>query len=270
MLEQTVLVIYVDGSSKQHPRRGGVGILYKYTDLSGNDISEELPWPGFLGANNQEMEINACIVGLENASEHLSKQAFRHIRIMTDSQYVHSNYKNAMFLWPKQKWLRSGGAPVLNAQLWKKLIACMKRCGTRVTFEKVRGHSSDLDNRRVDRLAKRSAESATQKPLAVRIVRRKKSKQLTEVGSVGMHSQKITIHISEGQLLQPQHIYRYRYSVLSKASPYYRKVDFICSDIALHETSSYYVRLNKDQQNPRIEQVYKELPKEQSGKTRSI
>ncbi len=259
MQEQTVLTAYVDGSSKQHPRRGGVGILYKYTDLTGVDVSEELPWPGYLGANNQEMELTACIVALENVSEYLRRQPFRHVHILTDSQYVCSNYKNAMFLWPKRHWLRAGGAPVLNAHLWKKLIILIRRSRMRITIEKVKGHSRDKDNRRADKLSKSSAANATQAPVAVRIVRRKKSKQPTVVGSVGMQGQRLTIHISEGQLLQPQRIYRYRYSVQSRASPFYGMVDFICSTLPLHETSTYHVRVNDNQQDPRIEKVFREV-----------
>lgn len=272
MQEQTVLTAYADGSSKQHPRRGGVGVLFKYTDLNGIDVSQEFPWPGYLGANNQEMELAACIVAFENAIEFLDKQPFRHLRIMTDSQYVCTNYTNAMFQWPKRRWLKASGAPVLNAHLWKKLVALMKRIGIQVTIEKVKGHSRDLDNRRVDKLAKQSAANATQNPLAVRIVRRKKSNQPTVVGCVGMRGQILTIHISEGQLLQPQRIYRYRYSVQSRSSPFYGMVDFICTDFVLHETFAYRVRVNKNQDDPRIVKVYKELPKEPKaqGATGSI
>ena len=164
-----------------------------------------------------------------------------------------------MFTWPSRKWLRVGGAPVLNADLWKDLVKNIKKCGLFVDILKVKGHSKDADNRIVDKLARQSAENAINKPLSVRIVRRKKSKEMTQVGSVEMLGQRITIRIIEGQLLRTQHLYRYRYEVVSKESPYFRKVDFIISDDALHETSSYYVKLNEDRNNPRIVKVYREV-----------
>jgi len=259
MIEQTVLTIYVDGSSKKSPRRGGVGVRYKYTDMNGADIAENLAWPGYMGANSQEMEINACIIGLREAETYLSRQDFKKIQIMSDSKYVVQNYRNAMFLWPNRKWLKSGGAPVLNAKLWIELVNCIKRSGKFVEIIKVKGHSKDPDNKAVDALARASADNALNKPISVRIVRRKKTKELTRVGSVKMLGQRITIRITEGQRLSPQHIYRYRYEVMSKASAFYKKADFICTDEVLHETSIYYVKLNTDSENPRIEKVYHEV-----------
>ncbi len=258
MTEQTVLNIYVDGSSKPHPRRGGVGIRFKYTDMHGQDISQNVQWPGYLGANSQEMEINACIIALREAAAILVKQEFKKIMIFSDSNYVVDNYKNAIFRWPKTRWLRVGGAPVLNAELWKDLSKLIKDCGLFVEINKVKGHSNDLDNRIADKLAKESAEHASQAPIAIRIVRRKKSKEKTIIGSVVPQGQKITIRIIEGQLLKPQNIYRYRYEVMSKNSPFYQRLDFVCADVPLHETSTYYVKLNNEKDNPRIVKVYRE------------
>jgi ribonuclease HI len=194
---------------------------------------------------------------LQEAARLIESQGFRHINVLTDSQYVANNYKNAMFLWPKTRWLRKGGAPVLNAELWKDLVRQMKRTGLFVEIHKVPGHSSDLHNRAVDKLAKRSAQMPLNKPVSVRIIRRKKSKETTKVGSVSMRGQRITIRIIEGQFLRPQRVYRYRYEVVAKRNRDYGKVDFICCDEALHETSSYIVKVNDEPMNPRIEKIFR-------------
>jgi ribonuclease HI len=51
------------------------------------------------------------------------------------------------------------GTPVLNADLWKRLVRAIKNAERRVDFEWVRGHSRDLHNRAVDKMAKGSAKS---------------------------------------------------------------------------------------------------------------
>jgi hypothetical protein len=62
---------------------------------------------------------------------------------------------------------------VLNADLWKRLVRAIKNAGHRVEFEWVQGHSKDLHNRAVDKMAKGSAKSTLRTPLSVVSVRRK-------------------------------------------------------------------------------------------------
>jgi ribonuclease HI len=259
MIDENALNIYTDGSSKPKPRRGGIGIRYIYTDMSGKEVCENLPLPGYLGATNNEMELNACIIALKHVSSYLSKKVFQRIIIFTDSNYVVENNSTALFEWPKTKWIRRSGAPVLNAKLWQELNRARKKIRIWVDIKKVEGHSQDIHNREVDRLAKQSANDARNRPLSVRIVRRKKSKEITRVGSVGIIEQRITVRIIEGQCLEVQKLYRYRYEVMSKKSPYYKKVDFIVSTEVLHEGHTYSVKLNNEQDNPRIVKVYREV-----------
>lgn len=265
MIDERALNIYTDGSSKSRPRRGGIGVIFVYVDHNGKEVSEPLNLPGYKSATNNEMEINACIVALENAGPYLEKRQFRKIIILTDSNYVFTNYKNAMFLWPRTRWLKKSGAPVLNARLWKNLIKAIRQTRARVEFQKVKAHSSDIFNRAVDKLAKQSASIPLNKPLAVSTVRRKRSKEVTKLGSVEMLGQRITIRIIESKYLSVQRLYRYRYEVVSKTSPFYRKVDFICSTEVLRESHTYSVRMNSDTANPRIAKLFHEVvPKPKS------
>lgn len=259
MIDERALNIYTDGSAKPTPRRGGIGVMYIYVDVEGNEISEALDLPGYQSATISEMELNACIVALENAGKYLQRVHFSKIIIFTDSMYVYSNHKNAMFLWPRKKWLKSSGAPVLNAQLWKDLIKLIRNIGLRVEFQKVKAHSSDLYNRAVDKLAKKSASIPLNKPLAISTVRRKKSKQKTNVGSVQMLGQRISIRIIECKYLSVQRLYRYRYEVVSRSSPFYKEVDFLCSTYELREAHTFSVRMNTETKNPRIIKLYREI-----------
>jgi len=118
-MEENTLNIYTDGSSFQHPRRGGMGILYIYIDSLGNEIRKEFPVTGYNGATNNQMELNACILALKNIPDFGDDHKYKSIFIYTDSKYVVDNVNNALFVWPKTKWLKRGGAPVLNANYGK-------------------------------------------------------------------------------------------------------------------------------------------------------
>ena len=204
------------------------------------------------------MELNACVLALKNSLELLKTHHFSKIIIFTDSNYVYENYRNAMFVWCKNGWRKKGGGPVINAHLWKDLVRGIQK--TRLYFEcqKVKGHSKDEHNKAVDKLAKLSSTIPTNKPLLPRIVRRKKCKEITRVGCVGVNGQRITIRIIQGEYLKIQHLYRYRYEVLSKKISFFEKVDFICSYLIFREGHTYYVKFNAEQSNPMILKQYTE------------
>ena len=256
---ENALNIYTDGSSFQHPRKGGIGILYIYVDSLGIEYKKEFPVLGYKGATNNQMELYACILALQNIPEFEEDQKYKKIYIFTDSQYVVKNYSNAMFVWPKTKWLKSGGAPVLNAELWKNLIRTVHKTQKMIEIEKVKGHSNDINNKRVDKLAKASAKQAYNEPVSIHKIRRKISKQKTSVGSIIMKGQRVQIRVIDSEYLKAQKTYRYRYEVISKKSEYYGMVDFLCSNGNINPGHSYSIRFNEDQNNPGIKRVFNEI-----------
>jgi ribonuclease HI len=262
MIAEDALNIYTDGSSFSKPRRGGVGIRFIFIDSTGEEVVEDFPISGTKGANSIEMELSACIQALKLAIPFLQKHPLRRIIIFTDSQFIVDNYHNAMFIWRKTRWLKKSGGPVINAELWKELVRCIKKAGIYVEIQKVKGHSKDIHNKAVDKLARQSAKSPSEKTQAGVIVRRKISREQTQLGSVKMLGQRIIIRIIESKYLTPQKITRYRYEVMSRASDYFQKVDFLCSKETFRPGHRYSVRLNRDQGNPSIIKVFKEvLPK---------
>lgn len=266
MIDERALNIYTDGSSKPHPRRGGVGIRYVYVNDEGAEVCENLPRLGYKGVTSNEMELSACIIALQNSSSYLLGRHFTQIIIYSDSEYVVSNYKNAMFLWPKTRWTKKEGGPVLNAPLWKDLVKAIRKAEMKVEFKKVKAHGSDEHNKAVDRLAKQSAASPINRPLAIRTVRRKRSKQKTRIGCILMIGQRFTIRIIEGQYLSVQRLYRYRYEVVSRKSTFRHCVDFACSSHILREGHIYSVRMNCETKNPCISKVFKEIKKDRELK----
>lgn len=259
MLDEKALNIYTDGSSFSSPRRGGIGMRFVLVDELGCEQAEDWSPPGYKCATNNQMELKACIVALNEARRRGLAHGLHKIVVHSDSMYVCDNYQKAMFEWPKSRWLRRTGAPVLNAELWKELVKAIKSSGRRVEFRWVKGHAKDPHNKAVDKLAKHSAKSAVNPALSYVSVRRKKTKASVALGSVILTGQRISIRVFTCELLRIQKLWKLKYEVLSKASPYFGNVDLIYSEHLLKDGHSYHVRVNDDVANPRIVKVFREM-----------
>jgi ribonuclease HI len=186
MLAENSLHIYTDGSSLPSPRRGGIGIRFLLIDSEGREEIIDSRHAGYKGATNNQMELQACIEALEEASDRGLASSIGKIVVHTDSQYVVGNVNQAKFTWPKQRWMTRLGTPVLNVDLWKRLVRAIKNAERRVDFEWVQGHSKDLHNRAVDKMAKGSAKSTLKPALSVVSVRKKWTAEPVSIGSVAM------------------------------------------------------------------------------------
>lgn len=261
MTDEDVLNIYTDGSSLGRPRVGGIGIRFVQIDSSGEEQVRDIEMPGFRNATNNQMELCACITALKKAIKLELPPTLRKIVVHTDSQYVVNNYMSAMFKWPKTRWRTRHNRPILNAELWKDLVKCIKKMGRRVEFLWVRGHAKSIHNKAVDRLARKSARNAQNKPLSVVHVRRKLTPKSVEIGSVAMLGQKMSIRIITTEYLKVQRMWKCKYEVVSKRSRFRGNVDIIFSDpdSLLKAGHSYYVKVNSDSANPTIEKVFREI-----------
>ena len=204
MTYEDALNIYTDGSMYSRPRTGGLGIRIVTFDASGTEEIEDYPVLGYKGATNNSMELHACVLALRFGSKHPRLGEVARICIFTDSRYVVDNHKKAMFQWPRQKWLTAQGTPVLNADIWKKLVREIQKIRRRVDFQWVKGHSRDVHNRAVDKMAKESAKSVSHAPLSVVAVRRKQTAKSVELGSVEMRKQRLMIRVITSEWLKVQ------------------------------------------------------------------
>lgn len=261
MLTEGALNIYTDGSSYNSPRTGGVGIVFVLIDDAGNEVVQESAFPGYKGATNNQMELQAPILALREAKQLGLADGVRKIVIHTDSMYVCENYRRAMFEWPKTRWMKRGGAPVLNADRWKDLLKAIRATGCFVEFRWVKGHRTDPYNKTVDRLAKRSAKQATEPALTQVSVRRKRTPEKVQAGAVSILGQRLSIRVITCEYLRVQQVWKYRYEVVSKRSPFFGKVDWLHSgrDLLLRDGHSYHVRLNDVQAYPQVLKVFREL-----------
>lgn len=261
-LDENAINIYTDGSSYSHPRAGGMGVRVITLDEDGHEVIHDEQIVGFRGATNQQMELKACIEALKlllGRHSPVDLSNFPKIIINTDSRYVVDNLNNAKFAWRKKRWLTWEGTPVANAQLWKELVKAIAAVRCRVDIRWVKGHKASIHNRAADRLAKASAKSSIQGPLTVTSVRRKKTTQSIERGSVELSGQRLTIRIITDEYLRVQRCYKYKYEVMSRGSAYFRSVDLAYSDVLLRAGHTYYVLMNDNSKNPRIRKMYREV-----------
>ena len=254
MVDHNALNIYTDGSSFSSPRRGGIWIRFVFPDYMNKEKMDFDP-EGYIGATNNEMELKACIVALQEVSKVSELQQVSRIIVHTDSCYVVDNYNTAVCFWSKNKWQKRTGAPVMNVDLWKELLKERRKIRKRIDIEWLKRRSNE-HSRAVDKLAKKSAKYATKRLPGFVNVRRKLTNKSVEPGSVKMLGQKISIRIITSEYLRSPHkIWKYKYEVISKKSRFYKNVDIIYYPGVLRQRYSYSVSLNKNNDYPQISKV---------------
>jgi ribonuclease HI len=271
-LRDDAINVFPDGSSRSGPRRGGVGFRIVTFDAVGNEVHDDQWLPGYKSATNQQMELMACIEGIRGALKHDRLSEYKRIQLFTDSRYVVDNLNNAKFAWPKSRWCRAGGAPVLNADLWKSLTKIMREASPcKIEIDWAKGKSNP-HNKAADQLAKISSANAVKRPLAPAFARRKKSNQSTISGSIRMEGQEMDIRVMDPLAIRRHHLTRYRYEVLSPASPYFGNLDFIFADSELDIRAGhhYRVKVNTDTKNPRIVALIAELERPENSSLKAL
>jgi ribonuclease HI len=258
-LDEQALNVYVDGSAASKPRRGGIGIRFVFTNDEFQVVAEDVRLPGYKSATIGQMELLACTTALKQAVNHPVFAMKTRLVLYTDSLYVQENYQRAIFQWPKQGWRNREGRPILNADLWVDFVKSRKRIRKYFEIRWVKGHAKDPHNRAADRLAKTSARLPLNKPLSVVGVRRKLTAQSVELGSVQMLGQRISIRIITREYLPIQKVSKYKYEVISRASKLRGRVDIAFTAYSLKPGHSYSVRFNRNNRNPSIAKVFREI-----------
>lgn len=134
------VILYTDGACSGNPGPGGYGAILIY-----NGIEKEISG-GEKSTTNNKMEMMAVIKGLEMLKEPCE------VEVYSDSAYVvNSIEKGWIYSWKKNGWKKADKKEVKNIDLWERLLKQLDI--HKVTFNKVKGHSSDELNNRCDRLA---------------------------------------------------------------------------------------------------------------------
>ena len=136
--------LYTDGACSGNPGIGGWGVILIY-----NGIEKELSG-GEKNTTNNRMELTAVIKGLRALKENCS------VNIYSDSAYVVNAFlENWIENWQNNNWKSSKGQ-VQNINLWKELIELIKKHN--IKWNKVKGHSDNVNNNRCDKLARNEIE----------------------------------------------------------------------------------------------------------------
>lgn len=139
------LIIYTDGSSRGNPGPGGYGVLA----LGKEKVNE---WGGRnRETTNNRMEMTGVIEALVYT---INKN--KNATIKTDSEYTIKGTTSWMKGWKNNGWKTSAKKPVLNQDLWMRiddLITEAKKRDLKIKFEHVKGHTGEIYNERVDRIA---------------------------------------------------------------------------------------------------------------------
>lgn len=137
----TEVQIYTDGACKGNPGPGGWGAWLQW------GTTEKELFGGELDTTNNRMELTAVIEGL-GALKRPCK-----VVLYLDSQYVRQGITEWIRGWKAKGWRTSTGAPVKNAELWKRLDELVATSGHKIEWRWVKGHSGDPGNERADALA---------------------------------------------------------------------------------------------------------------------
>jgi len=141
--------IYTDGACRGNPGPGGYGVILEYEGRE-KELSE-----GFPNTTNNRMELTAAIVGLEALKQPCE------VTLYSDSKYlIDAIQKGWLNSWRAKGWKKSDGKPVLNVDLWERLIVQLER--HKVRFEWVKGHDGHRYNERCDLLATTAADRVKQ------------------------------------------------------------------------------------------------------------
>jgi ribonuclease HI len=144
--------IYTDGAARGNPDGpGGYGTVLRYTDPSGKVFEKELS-EGFEKTTNNRMELMAAIAGLEALNRPCD------VDLYSDSKYLTDCFnKKWIDKWVASGWKKSDKKPVLNVDLWERLLKAMEP--HHVRFIWVKGHAGNPMNERCDKLATGAADA---------------------------------------------------------------------------------------------------------------
>ena len=131
--------LYTDGACSGNPGPGGWACLLKY-----NGIQKEISG-GAKETTNNQMELTAVIEGLS-----LLKKTCE-VELFTDSKYVLEGATKWLEGWVQKGWKKADKKPVLNRELWEKLIPLFQK--HTITWHWVKGHAGHPENERVDTMA---------------------------------------------------------------------------------------------------------------------
>lgn len=140
------VTIYTDGACSGNPGPGGWAAVLVHTGPDGRAGAEKEMSGAEPATTNNRMELLAAASALEALREPCA------VSLHSDSAYLVNAFNDRWVAgWQKRGWTKADKSPVLNRDLWERLIAQDARHAVR--WVKVKGHAGVPMNERVDGLA---------------------------------------------------------------------------------------------------------------------
>ena len=137
-----ILRIYTDGACSGNQEKSNFGGWGAVLEMG---LHQKELWGGQADTTNNRMELTAVI----EAFKALKKDGLT-IHVFSDSAYVSNCFREKWYeSWEKNRWRNAAKKSVENQELWKELLALVRRHN--VSFYRVKGHvnlnskSTDFD-----------------------------------------------------------------------------------------------------------------------------
>jgi len=143
MLGAVTTTVYTDGACIGNPGPGG----WAWAVPEGAYASGAEP-----RSTNQRMEVTAALEALRALDGP--------VVVVSDSQYVVRCFNDRWYQgWERRGWKGSNRQSIANQDLWEPMVELFHIRGHELTFRWVKGHSTDVMNDVVDRLANEAARA---------------------------------------------------------------------------------------------------------------
>ena len=138
--DSNAIRVFTDGGAVGNPGPGGYGVVILMPDGEKRELSGGYRW-----TTNNRMELMGGIMALEALNSDAP------IMLCSDSRYmVDGVNKQWAHAWRRRGWKKANGAPALNVDLWKRLLAQLEAKNVVLTW--VKGHAGNRWNERCDQL----------------------------------------------------------------------------------------------------------------------
>lgn len=143
MLGRVTTVVYTDGACIPNPGPGGWAWAVPDGPYASGHSAD---------STNQRMELMAAMEALKSLPGT--------VEVRSDSTYVVKCFSERWYLgWEAKGWKNAKKRPVDNQDLWRPMVELFHRRANELTFTWIKGHSDDLMNDLVDRLAVEAAST---------------------------------------------------------------------------------------------------------------
>lgn len=144
---------YTDGAAtmiKQDGKYLREACGWAFLKILDGELIEEISGGCPLTTNN-EMELYAIYASILNFLEDFDKND--EIEICSDSGYCINIFTDWIYSWQKRGWKNSKNKTIENKEVIQSIWNLINEHDLNITFRKVKGHSSNILNQKVDNLA---------------------------------------------------------------------------------------------------------------------